>query len=225
MSTRHPARIVTCACALAALAATVRASEPIATPKVVSEANRGLVLTDLPPVLTEPSVAPHLTKGLTTTFIFRIDLIGRSNHKDIGGARIEIRYELWDEVFKVRMIEIDGQIRRTELDTSDALSEWWQDLELLVVPSSSSSIDGSTQARIGLEVVPFSQAEQTETQEWFSQSVSSAELARTEGVSTSVSGTEKQGNGVFSVLIATSIRRRPLTTFSWTVELSQGRSP
>lgn len=194
-------------------------------PSLVLDSERGLVLTELPSVLNHADVKPHLTKGLTTTFIFRVDLLGGGGAGDSGGARIEIRYELWDEVFQVRALEIDGRIEQVELDSHRALAEWWSGTRLTVVPASSEAIDNATRARVTLDVVPFSQAEQADTQEWFSQSISSAELSRTEGTSTSVSGAEKRGSGVFSVLIATSIRSRPLTSFNWTVQLPAVRSP
>ena len=201
------------------------ASDSPQAPSVARRPERGLVLSELPPLLSHSEVEPHLTTGLTTTFIFRVDLVGRSDAKEAGGARIEIRYELWDEVFQVRSLEIDGRAEEVELDSLQTLAKWWSSARLTVVPAGSEGLDRSTRARVTLEVVPFSQAEQADTQEWFEQSVSSAELSRTEGVSTSVSGAEKRGSGVFRVLIATSIRSRPLTSFTWVVDLPTDRTP
>ena len=200
-------------------AAALRAIEPLEQPNIEVDPDRGLVVTDLPDILSKPEVEPHLTKGLTTTFLFRVDLLGVAKGKQAGGARIEIRYELWDEVFKVQVLEIDGEMRQSEFSSQETLMEWWRGTKLIVVPLDSPPAAEAAQARVTLDVVPFSQLEQIDTQEWFSRSVSSAELARSEGLSTSVSGNEKRASGVFGVLIATSIRRKPLITFRWNLEI------
>ena len=196
-----------------------------AAPRMVIVEEGGLALTDLPEILGHDEVNPLLKKGLTTTFLFRVDLLGRPTSKDAGGARIEIRYELWDEVYLVRLLEIDGDVHILKIANDQELESWWRLVHFDVISKEKFAESDNSRARVRLDVVPFSQAEQTDTQEWFAQSVSSAELARSEGVSTPISGSEKSGSGVFSVLIATSIRSRPLTSFTWVLDTPSTESP
>ena len=194
-------------------AAALRGQEP----SLEIEASGEWVLTALPPILEREDVAPQLTRGLTTTFVFIVDRLGVPGGKEAGGARVEIRYELWDEIFHVTALGMGGRQARDELDSMEALVDWWGRVRLTVVsPAPNNPAEGG-QARVRLDVVPFSQSEQVDTQRWLAQSVSSAELARSEGLSTSVDGSETRASGVFSVLIATSIRRRPVTSLRWTV--------
>lgn len=194
-------------------------------PMLERETESWLVLSELPPVLSAGEVEPHLTKGLTTTFVFVVDLLGVSQGKQAGGARVEIRYELWDEVFHATTTDISGQVTREVIDSTEDLVIWWAGKRLRVVNLDILASGVGAQARVRLEVVPFSSTEQRETREWFAESVSAAELARNEGASASVEGSSGGKDGVFSILIATSIRRRPLTSYRWTVELPRERSP
>lgn len=199
----------------------LQADEPV----IERDVEPWLVLTGLPPVLSAEEVAPHLTKGLTTTFVFVVDLLGVARGKQAGGARVEIRYELWDEVFHTTTIDISGQIVREVVASRVDLLAWWESRRLKVVGLESVESPTGSQARVRLDVVPFSRSEERDTQDWFAESVSAAELARNEGVSASVDGNDRARGGVFSVLIATSIRRRPLTSYRWTIELPRERSP
>jgi len=194
-------------------------------PILERETESWFVLTGLPPVLSAGEVEPHLTKGLTTTFVFVVDLLGVSQGKQAGGARVEIRYELWDEVFHATTTDIGGKVTREVIDSIENLVTWWEGQRLRVVDLDVLSSGVGSQARVRLDVVPFSRTEQRETQEWFARSVSAAELARNEGASASVDGSSGGQDGVFSVLIATSIQRRPLTSYRWTIDLPRERSP
>ena len=116
-------------------------------------------------------------------------------------------------------------VRRGRAASQDELFDWWSRLRLVVVDRKSVGGSNDGQARVRLDVVPFSRSEERDAREWFAESVSSAELARNEGISSSVDGSERGEGGVFSVLIATSIRQRPLTSFRWTLDLPPERSP
>lgn len=190
----------------------------------IDEAGRW-VLTRLPPVLDREEVAPQLTRGLTTTFVFVVDLVGVRDDDQAGGARIEIRYELWDELFDVVAMGVDGRPMRAEIASMEELREWWGEVRIAVVDRAPTTVEERVRARVRLDIVPFSQSEQVDTQRWFAKSVSSAELARSEGLSTAVDGSEDQTGGVLSVLIATSIRRRPMTSLRWTVTPSSSPPP
>jgi hypothetical protein len=193
-----------------------------AQPELELEGGR-VVLGDLPPVLADDEVTRQLTTGLTATLAFRVEVAGI-----VGGCRIEIRYELWDEVFHVTTLEIDRPPASTTLASREALEEWWSRLRLAVVDPT--VLDAASRpppqvARVILEVVPFSHSEQLDTQRWFEESVQRAEQGKNEGISRSTEGGEESLGRVFSVLIATSIRRRAVTSYRWDVAWPGGDRP
>jgi len=180
-----------------------------------------LVLSSLPPVLADAEVTRQLTTGLTATLAFRVEANGV-----VGGARIEIRYELWDEVFHVTTVEIDGRPTSATLTSREALDEWWSGLQLAVLEAADSAPGAAPNtARVILEVVPFSHSEQLDTRRWFEESVQRAEQDKNEGISRSAEGGDESLGRVFSVLIATSIRRRAVTSYRWDVDWPGRSSP
>lgn len=200
--------------ALSVLAAAAGAA--LAQPSL--EWNDGRVMLGaLPPVLVDEQVERQLTTGLTATLAFRVEAGGA-----VGGARVEIRYELWDEVFHVTTLGIDGRPQRETIVSRGDLDAWWAELSLPVFDDETPFDDAGT-VRVILEVVPFSHSEQLDTQRWFEQSVQRAEEGRNEGISHPAEGDESLGR-VFSVLIATSIRRQALTSYRWDLP-NLGRRP
>ena len=91
---------------------------------------RGVVLSGLPPILVEEEVRRHLTTGLTTTFLFRLEPQAQLAP---AGARIEVRYELWDEVFHVTALTADGRLEQMVMSSLDELDSWWRKVGLLVL--------------------------------------------------------------------------------------------
>lgn len=160
----------------------------------------GVVAATLPAsVLQDPGVRRQLGSGLTTTFL----VVARQREIDaLSGARIEIRYDLWDEVWLVRKIEFDRREERQRIATRDALEKWWRaPLRLLATGRERVSL------QIDLSVLPFSAAEEEDARQWISKSG---------GV-----GTGGAGNaGFVEALIGTTISARPITTFRWNVALS-----
>ena len=188
-------------------------------PTLVLESNGWLVVAELPSVLDEPELRDHLKSGLTTSLAFRIESIGQET-KASGGARVDIRYELWDEIYLVSSYEMDGVAERETLASVQELRLWWSELRLRVARVPISKPSPAHKVRLLLQVVPFSHAEQMDTQRWFSESVHRG------------SGRTKDRGGItgrrsdpleraFSLLIATSIQRRPLVSFEWTMSLPE----
>ena len=107
------------------------ASLGMARPTLTMQAGGELHLSELPAILEDEKVAPELTKGLTTTFLFRVDVLDGRSGREAGGGRVEIRYELWDEVFHLSIVGIDGRARREQVDSMEALQAWWSALRLM----------------------------------------------------------------------------------------------
>ncbi len=133
-------------------------------------------LSDLPAILEDEKVAPELTKGLTTTFLFRVEALDGRGARSVGGARVEVRYELWDEVFHLLILGTDGRPRRGQVDSMEALNSWWGSLRLPVLSGNGSYSEAGRRLRVSLDVVPFSRAEESDTQRWFAESVRRAEV-------------------------------------------------
>ena len=185
------------------------------------EPERGMVLSRLPPILVDEEVHRHLTTGLTTTLLFRLEPQPRAAP---AGARVEVRYELWDEVFHVTVLTADGRSERMILPGFEELDRWWRRAGLTVLgPESVGGVGGTV--RLVLDVIPFSQAERDDTERWFSETIGAAAGGDAEEANRSPDDREESLARVLSVMIATSIQRRALTSYEWTLELPGERSP
>jgi len=182
-------------------------------------------LSDLPPILGDEKVAPELTKGLTTTFLFRVEALNGRAGRGTGGARVEVRYELWDEVFHILILATDGRPRREQVDSMEALHSWWGALRLPVLSADGSGSAVGRRMRVSLDVVPFSRAEESDTQRWFAESVRRAEVGTADSSAGIGESESLDDAGVFELLIATSIRRRPLISYDWTLDMPIAGSP
>ena len=149
-------------------------------------------------ILDQTDVRRQLGSGLTTTFL----LVARDRRADaVSGARVEVRYDLWDEVWIVRRIEFDRRVEHQRIASREELEKWWRTpARLLATPASHASL------QIDLTVLPFSAAESDDARQWISKSG---------GV-----GTAAGGSGFVDALIGTTIAARPIVSYRWNVELT-----
>lgn len=176
-----------------------------------------LTVQALPDLLSRPEVKPHLLTGLTTTLAVSVTATDPAGRKVRGGGRIDVRYELWEEVFLVTVIGADHKVRRETLPSFERLAAWWRTLELPVAAAGRLSPLGrggpwKTQVRVSL--VPFSEAEQEDAQRWLSSSVAQSGAEQT---SEAAKESPERLGTVLDLLVATSIRRRPLVSYDWTL--------
>lgn len=181
----------------------------------VEASREGLVLTRLPSVLAVQEIREQLGTGLTTSFVFEARAEGPQG-KTRGGARVDVRYELWDEVYIVSRIDASGRAARTTFPSFERLGEWWRDARLVVVRPPAAASARSVEVR--LRVIPFSQAEQLETQRWFSEALS----AERSGSAGAVSG-DLSFSQMLNLLIASSIGRAPLLDEEWDLPVGSGK--
>ena len=158
----------------------------------------GTVAVALPQsLLQDATVRKQLGSGLTTV----VTIIAKDTAtKNNGGARFEIRYDLWDEVWLVRKTEFDGHTEALKIPSFDALLQWWHNPTRLLTSNASPVL-----LSVELRVLPFSAAEEQDAREWISKSGGVASPA--------AAGTFVQ------TLIATTITARPIITHRWTAEL------
>ena len=193
-----------------------------------------LTMSELPLVLDDPGIQDHLTSGLTTSFVVRTQERPRPRNRSggsrsgddtngEGGARIDVRYELWEEVFQVLTVSTDGTLTRRALESTEALRQWWRGLEIRILKVGRASggqgaaSGTSRRAQATLDVVPFSRSEQLDAQRWLTEA---AARSRSEGASRSPEKDEPTG-GIGDLLMATSIGRRSLLTLRWRIDLDQ----
>ena len=183
------------------------------TPRIEVDAEHRLVLTDLPPILAAAEVQEHLTTGLTTTLQFRV------GGKIPGGARVEIRYDLWDEIFRVVAGGIDGRVERYDASSFDDLAQWWRKLRLVILDGNQLPDPWPRRLKVTADVVPFSQSEQDDTQRWFSDSIDQARRSGTGEAGRAGEKSSETLSRTFDLLLATSIQRRAVVSYPWTLPL------
>jgi hypothetical protein len=159
----------------------------------------GVVAATLPlSVLQDTGVRKQLASGLTTTFL----LVARPRDARLTAARLEIRYDLWDEVWLVRRIEFDGKSERQRIASQDALEKWWR------APVRILSTNAARLAlQVDLTVLPFSAAEEEDAREW---------ITKSGGVGTAGGG----AGALVDILIGTTLSAKPITSYRWHVDLT-----
>jgi hypothetical protein len=175
-----------------------------------------LLVQALPDVLSRPEVAEELTTGLTTTFVLEVNVRDRHGGRAAGGGLVEVRYDLWDEVYLASSADLAGPHEPVRLPSRRELGTWWRTLELVAAPTAALAAADAWQVKVKLTVVPFSSAEQRDAQRWFSRSLPPGPGEAPE----ETPGPDEAG--VLNLLIATSIGRPADLAFEWRVEVSPG---
>lgn len=177
-----------------------------------------LLVSALPDILSRPEVRPHLKTGLTTTFAIQVTATDETGAKVKGAGRIDIRWELWDEVFLTAVAGRAGRPRQESLSSAERLAAWWRGLE---IPAAAGLAPGGRwQVKVELSVIPFSRSEQRDAQRWVSDTLgegargSDAGPPPTPGQPRVDSGPAL--GGVLDLLIVTSIKRPNVATYVWT---------
>jgi len=205
------------------LAARAASAQP---PPMLFEEGGGLTLTHLPAVLDHQEIRRQLDTGLTTTFLIKVHVRDAGGKQARGGARVQIRYELWDEIYQLAAQGFDNKLIRADLKSFEALQERWHTLALLVLQTQHGNRP-SPEARIKVEldVIPFSRSEQQDTQRWFSESIERSGQGNAENAGRVSEERSETLGEVFNLLMATSIQRQAIMDFQWQVPLSRHPGP
>lgn len=168
-----------------------------------------LWLTLSPSVLGEAEVRDYLDSGLTTSLLVRIQFRDGEGQRYDGSARIDLRYEPWDEVFFATVWDLNGKHEQQELKSREALEQWWRVLQLLLYRHNGAAPCRPT--RVSLEVLPFSAQEQNSARNWV------REVGGTRDGPSSAEGQSTANIQLLNVLVATSMQRKPLMRFTWRI--------
>lgn len=190
-------------------------------PPAVEAARDSLMLTHLPPILGDEEVRKQLATGLTTSFVFTADGRSAAGAKVTGAARVDVRYDLWDEVYLVTRIDASGHAARVTLPSFERLAEWWREERLVVCRGAAAA--GLAAVNVQLRLIPFSQAEQLDTQRWFSQALSGEKSGSAGAVSDAVEDQPESFSQVINLLMSTSIGRPALLEYEWKKLVPAGR--
>ena len=187
----------------------------------IEGAREGVVLSRLPPVFGEEEVRKQLATGLTTSFAFEANGRTAGGGKIKGAARVDVRYDLWDEIYIVTRIDASGRASRVTLPSFERLAEWWRDARLVLIRGPAAA--GLASVEVALRVIPFSQAEQLDTQRWFSQALSAEKSGSAGAVSEAVEDQPESFGQVINLLMATSIGRPALLEYSGRLPVPPGK--
>jgi hypothetical protein len=191
------------------------AGTPVRRPAAAISRNGALSITLPADLLRSAEVTEQLTSGLTTTFTLAVSANdGHGTTK--GGARIDIRLELWEEKYLVTITGPTGEESKLTLGSRPELEQWWSVYPLMVIPPR--SYKSAADVQVTLRMLPFSAREQSDTRRWLSRTLSASKSA----------GDERDGErsaDVLRIIVETSVRRRPLLERQWSVRAVRDASP
>ena len=172
-------------------------------PRIVLDEAGTLGVALSPTLFDVPEIDRRLGSGLTTTLLITVDLRDEAGNKGRGAARVDIRFEPWDEAYHVRRYPFDRPpdasvriLSKTEM--IDLLCE----AELIVAELE----PGGWQGRVVLEVLPYSDVEQEGAREWFARALAASDSGG--------------APNMFDRLYAASIKRHARERFTWEVAIS-----
>ncbi|MGA7616939.1 MAG: hypothetical protein WBX15_17345 [Thermoanaerobaculia bacterium] len=166
-------------------------------------------------LLSKEIIQERLQSGLTTTFLVDAKFGGAARQ-----ARIEVRYDPWDEVYLARVVDGSGRSDLLRVGDLQALRAWWtaQPLRLFSVARGEPG-----RVMVGLRVLPFSPSEEQETRDWIGEAAGLTSRGASEAADISKEDNTRNApgsGGIIDALIATSIQARPVLTYRWTIGLS-----
>ena len=183
---------------------------------------QGAITLGLPQqVLADPDLKRRLFSGLTATIELQTQTrVG--GRQQLSYALVEIRYLVWEEQLLVRKFEPGGSITRASLGDLPGLKAWLGKNPVIIARIAT---DGprATSLRVTCRIIPFSKAEARQTQSWFANLLKVPE-AGSRGQADrdrkrKPSRGDDQGNGIFGVLMTTSIDHGSVVTYKWKWQL------
>lgn len=166
-------------------------------------------------LLSEGEVRKRLNSGLTTTFV----IVATLEDERTSGARVDIRFEPWDEVYFITLRRIGAQPQKHRAASFAQLETWWRETSLPLFTNATNA----RRVQIAVDVLPFSAEEQEETQRWLTRSLGEARQPTPPPTSPQQGSTPRASasGSVLDVLIGTSIQRRPIFRRRWQVEVTR----
>lgn len=210
-STQVTCRSAAIACLLAVLGAAAPRDD---VPHVVARPDGAIVIRLPAGPITGDRAKTQLRSGLTTAFALLTKGRDSDGHERKLGARVEIRYELWDENYIVVVLDGTGRRESRTIDNYAHLVDWWTHTPiLLAAPSPLRQIGPVT---VSLDMVPFSPEEEADTQRWLAHSLNTSNSRASSGQSP---GSPQPSEGLLDIIIGTAIHRQAILSFHWDVRV------
>lgn len=187
------------------LAGSARAAPPAPSVRLQADGSATVVMNA--GLLEVPEVRKHLMSGLTMNLLLTL---GDDDHH----GRIAIRYEPWDEIFFVSALGADGSMEKKTLRSFKSLQEWWA-APRLPIHRDYAAVES---IRISVSVIPFSASEEADVKRWLARSLPGG----AEGGAGQPGGSGQVSRGapsLFSAVIGSSIRRKPVLRYVWNVRV------
>lgn len=185
-----------------------------ATTPPMAQLRGGTLSVTLPAgLLSEREVRKQLNSGLTTTFV----LVATLDDERKSGARVDIRFEPWDEVYFVTLRRMGAQPQKSRAASFAQLETWWRETSLPLFTNAA----GVSRVRVELDVLPFSVEEQEETQRWLTRSLGEARQPSPPPSPATPRPRASASGSVLDLLIGTSIQRRPIVRHRWQVQVTR----
>lgn len=166
-------------------------------------------------LLSERDVRRQLHSGLTTTFV----VVATLDDARSSGARVDIRFEPWDEVYFVTLRRLGALPQQQRAASFAQLETWWRETSLPLF----TGVANVKRVQVAVDVLPFSLEEQEETQRWLTRSLGEARQPSPPPATTTAAPTPRASasGSVLDLLIGTSIQRRPIFRRRWQVQVTR----
>ena len=161
-------------------------------------------------LIAKKEVREHLTSGLTTVFVIAT-FAEEDGGVTSGGARVEVRFALWEEQYVVNVIDPSGDEHRMTFASAAAFERWWAENPLTVSPPR--RYGPRVDVRVKLTMLPFSARDQSDTRKWLARTLSESAAANER--------TAAQSAEVLRAIVETSVKRRPLLVREWTMHATR----
>ena len=199
------------------VAAVVVARAFAATPPAAQLRGETLSVTLPGGLLSERDVRKQLNSGLTTTFV----VVATLDDARTSGARVDVRFEPWDEVYFVTLRRLGAQPQQQRAASFAQLETWWREASLPLFIGAG----GVKSVQVAVDVLPFSIEEQEETQRWLTRALGEARQPSPPPPSTPTTQAPNPrasaSGSVLDLLIGTSIQRRPIFRRRWQLQVTR----
>jgi hypothetical protein len=190
---------------------TLGAGGGVPRPRATVARNGALTVTLPAALLQSREIKQQLTSGLTTVFVLTVTASGDGGTVK-GGARIDVRLDLWEEKYLVTVLDPGGQERKLTFAGDAALARWWSETPVPV--TAPRRYGPRVDVEVKLKMLPFSSQEQSDTQRWLSRTLS-------QGRAPGGEFTPAQSAEILRIIVDTSVRRRPLLEYHWSLRASR----
>jgi hypothetical protein len=194
---------------LALALALVGAAGDTVRPQVACDGRGGCAVSHLPPIVVDREVRRYLESGLTTSLVFTFSARDRGGRRREASARVDVRYEPWEETFDL-WVGTAGAPLRKESVAPARLADWWAALRVPFAVA-----EGAVEnARVDVDLIPFSEEEEADTRRWYAETLRGGSVPRsgTDGAAATLP--------MLDALTLTSIKRHGVLHFSWSAPVN-----